>query len=260
MRVLSCNIRYSAAHDGNNAWPLRRALCARVIASREADIVCFQEMSREQYIYLREALPEFDAHGMVDRPDGQSPQNAIFWRRDRFALVSAGGYWLSETPHISGSKSWDSRNIRQAVWARLALRGSGLEVRVVGTHLDHIGQTAREGQARLINEDAAAYAEDYPQILCGDMNATVENPAIQSFLQAGWRDSYTVVHPDEDPGNTFHAFQGPAFAEPVGKIDWIFFRGRLAAVAAEVIRDCVEESGLYPSDHYFLGADILFSN
>ena len=140
MRVLCCNVRYSGAPDGMNAWPHRKALCAEVIRSRAPDIIGFQELSREQYLYLRDALPEHEAYGMVDRPEGQSPQNAIFWLRDRYTAVSLGGYWLSETPHISGSKSWDSNNIRQAVWARLAVNGSGIEFRVVGTHLDHRGQ------------------------------------------------------------------------------------------------------------------------
>lgn len=256
MRVLSCNVRYSGAPDGANAWPYRRALCADVIRSRAPDVICFQELSREQHEYLRDALPEYDAHAMVDRPDGQSPQNAVLWLRSRFAATSAGGYWLSETPHVSGSKSWDSNNIRQAVWVRLVLKGSGLEVRVVGTHLDHRGQLAREEQARLINEDAVAYPIDYRQVLCGDMNAVADNPAIRSFLNAGWRDTYEIVHGEANPGNTFHNFRGPQFQEPVGKIDWILVRGRLGAVAAEII--CDERDGRYPSDHYFVGADIEF--
>lgn len=257
MRVLCCNIRYSAAPDGPNAWAHRKAFCAQVILSREPDIVCFQEMSCEQYLYLREAMPEYDAYGVVDRPLGYSRQNTIFWLQRRFNLLSAGGYWLSATPHVPGSKSWDSQNIRQANWVMLGLVGSGACVRIVDTHLDHIGQTAREQQARLVNEDAAAYPEWHPQVLCGDMNADATNPAILSFFYAGWKDTYEIVHGERNPGPTYHGFLGQGFQGPMGKIDWIFSRGRLATTAAEIIRD--ERDGHYPSDHYFLSADLEFT-
>ncbi len=256
MRLMSCNIRYSAARDGGNAWPLRRQIAADVILSRSPDAICFQEVSREQYLFLRAALPGYDAYAMVDQPTGQSPQNAIFWLRERYALISAGGYWLSETPHVPGSKSWESSNVRLANWVRLAINGSAIEIRVVGTHLDHVSQTARENQARIINEDAAAFPDTYPQALLGDMNAPATNPAIQAFLQAGWHDTFTDVHPEEDPGESFHAFQGASFEAAVGKIDWVLVRGRLRVVGAEIVRDA--RDGRFPSDHYFVTADVEF--
>lgn len=256
MRLMSCNVRYSAAQDAENAWPHRREFAAEVILSRTPDVICFQEMSREQFLFFRSRLSEYASYAMVDVPTGQSPQNAIFWLRERFSLVSSGGYWLSETPHVPGTKSWDSSNIRLANWVRLAINGSGLEFRVVGTHLDHRGQTAREQQARLINEDAAAFPELYPQALLGDMNAPGTNPAIQSFLRAGWVDTYAEIHGPDDPGNTYHGFEGPALVRQEGKIDWIFCRGRLRIVGADIVRDA--RDGRYPSDHYFLTADVEF--
>jgi len=256
MRVLTCNIRYAAAPDGENAWPHRRDLCAEVIRAQDPDIICFQEMSQEQYVFLKARMLEYDAHLHVDTPLGQDPKNAIFWRRDRFVLLSAGGYWLSETPHVCGSKSWDSQNIRVAAWVRLVRRHSSAELRVIDTHLDHVGQCAREEQARIINEDASAYPAEYQQILCGDMNADANNPAIRSFLDAGWYDTYAAVHDTLDPGHTFHRFVGPQFRSETGKMDWIFARGKVYATAAEIVRD--SPHGRYPSDHYFVSADLFY--
>lgn len=255
MRVLTCNIRYAAAQDGDNAWPHRRETCVDVIRSREPDVICFQEVSREQFVYLCGRLPEYDAHMQTDTPLGQHPRNPVFWRRDALSLVSSGGYWLSETPHICGSKSWDSHNIRMAVWVKLVSRGSSAECRIIDTHLDHMSQRARVEQARLINEDVAAYPADYPQILCGDMNADGSNPAICSFLEAGWYDTYAAVHETLDPGHTFHQFLGSEFESAVGKMDWVFARGDISANAAEVIQDT--RDGRFPSDHYFVGADLF---
>lgn len=255
MRILSCNIRYSGAKtDGDNHWSFRKQICVDLIRAQDPAIVCCQEVQADQHAYLAAGLPEFDCYGITDRPQTLDPANTTFYRRDMFRLASAGGYWLSETPHVPGSKSWDSAVVRLCNWVRLVELASGKELRVVNTHLDHISQLARENQARLINEDAAAYDPSYPQVLTGDMNATFANAAIHSYLAAGWQDTYTAVHGDDSAPETFHAFMGPACNRPEGKIDWIFVRGSVRTLDAAVITTAV--NGRYPSDHYFLSSDI----
>jgi endonuclease/exonuclease/phosphatase family metal-dependent hydrolase len=254
MNILTCNIRYFGAKDGDNGWLFRKELCAEVIRSRQPDVIGFQEMWAEQFADLAAALPEFDTFAMADEPTGRRPMNAIFFRRDALRRISAGGYWLSETPHMPGSSSWASACVRLANWVRLEDRATGAEFRVVNTHLDHVSQLAREHQARLIVEDAAAYGDDYPQLLTGDMNCDLTNPAIAAFRAGGWTDTYAAIHGTEDPGHTFHAFQGPSFVSHVGKMDWIFCRGNVNVAAAEVIAD--SRDGRFPSDHYFVSATV----
>lgn len=261
LRVMSCNVRYSAADDGENNWAARRDLCAEVIRAHAPDVVCFQEMWGNQAEDLSFRLGEFEPFGTADQPVGRNPMNTIFYRREMFRRVSAGSYWLSETPHVPGSKSWDSMCPRLATWIRLEAVDAKKEFRVVNTHLDHIGQTARERQALLIDEDAGAYPPDYPQILTGDMNADISNRAVQNFLADGWVDTYTAVHKAAYPDFTFHKFAGPGYVPDaeymkgrIGKIDWIFVRGAVRPVRAGIVDDCV--NGRYPSDHYFLTAEL----
>jgi endonuclease/exonuclease/phosphatase family metal-dependent hydrolase len=257
MKIMTCNVRYGGADDGPNAWPHRQDFLADVIGVHDPDIIGFQEMWVIQFSYLKESLGVYDAYGMADEPLNHNPTNAIFYRRGRFAPVSAGGYWLSESPHVAGSKSWDNSTCcpRLANWLRLHDLESGEEFRFINTHLDHEGQKSRENQAHVINEDAAAYPADYAQILTGDMNADAANPAIQTFKAGGWQDSYESVHGPEDPGYTFHEFMGSAFGEHgIGKIDWVFVRGSVTVKAAAIVDDSRE--GCYPSDHYFVTAEI----
>jgi len=254
MKIMTCNIRLSAADDGENSWAHRKEFCGQVIKAQAPDIICFQEMWTDQSAHMSSVLAEHEAYGMADELQGHNPVNSVFLRTDRFALISASGYWLSETPHIAGSRSWDSSCIRLANWVRLEEKSTGREFRVINTHLDHISQPARENQARTINADASAYPEDYPQILTGDMNCDCTNPAIDVFKAGGWRDTYGEVHGTEDPGHTFHTFRGPDFAGECGKMDWIFTRGSFGAKDAEVIRDT--QDGRFPSDHYFVTAVI----
>jgi len=255
MKVLTCNIRNFGAADGQDGWIHRKGLCIEVIHSQAADIICFQEMWSQQFADLSAAFPEYSCYGMVDEPAGGHPQNCIFYRTADFTWISAGGYWLSESPHVAGSKSWDSECVRLANWVRLGDRAAGTEFRVVNTHLDHVSQTARENQARLIVEAASAYSETYPQILTGDMNCDFKNRAIGIFKTGNWMDTYGCVHGTEDPGYTFHGFLGPNFESTVGKMDWIFMRGRMKAAEAAVVTDSI--NGRFPSDHYFVSATII---
>ncbi len=264
LRVLCCNVRKNVADDANTGdnWEARRDLCAEVIVAQGADIICFQECFNEHFEDLRVRLPEFETFGLSSPGTEFDPTNAVFFARDRFELITAGGFWLSETPHIAGSKSWDSASVRLANWLQLKDRSSGRELRVTNTHLDHIGQTARENQARLVVESADVFDGGLPQLLTADFNADASNPAIHVIRMGGWLDTYTAVHGPADPGFTFHAFLGPKFPESrppekvKGKIDFIFCRGPVKPLAAGIIRD--SRNGRYPSDHYFIFADVEF--
>lgn len=253
MKILACNIRRFGAQDGDNSWPCRKDICAQLVAAQSPDIICFQEMWDKQFSDLSATFPEYLTYGIIaDQPDGRHPKNCIFYHPDTYIRISAGGYWLSERPHVAGTKSWDSAGVRLANWVRLEDRATGTEFRVVNTHLDHISQTARENQAKLIVEDSSAYPEDYPQILTGDMNCDSRNKAIDVFKAGSWIDTYGCVHGTEDPGYTFHKFLGPKYDSSIGKIDWIFMRGKVNVIDAEIITDSV--NGRFPSDHYFVSA------
>ena len=256
IRVMSCNIRTAAWDDSEEGWEPRKELCADVIISHCPDVIAFQEMEQPGFEYLRDRLSGYEYFGLLDRPDRRDPVNTIFFRSDVFECIGAGGYYLSETPHVPGSLSWDNgRDPRLANWVRLAETRSGREMRFVNTHLDCNGEEARWRQARMINEDAAAYDDDCPQILTGDMNSLGVDPAIRVFRESGWRSAYETVHGHVNPGATFHGFEGGAQDSVYGPIDWIFVRGRVQAVGAEVVHD--EANGRYPSDHYFVTADLV---
>ncbi|MDA1190400.1 MAG: endonuclease/exonuclease/phosphatase family protein [Candidatus Poribacteria bacterium] len=254
MNVLTCNIRTSLAKDGENDWVHRKSFCAEVIRSYDPHLIGFQEVSVQQHADLRAAFPEFDRHALIDHAQDGNPTNAIYWARDRFECVSAGGFWLSETPHVTGSWSWESRCVRLANWVRLVDKKSGIEFRFINTHLDHVSQEAREEQARVVNEDAAAFPAEYPQLLTGDMNAPPDNAAIKAFLDGGWTDTYVEKRGVINPCDTFHGFLGDAYEYRSGKIDWVFSRGAVKIESADVLID--ERDGRYPSDHHFVMATV----
>lgn len=272
--VLSCNIRVALPGDESkgNGWGDRKALCIQVIGDQKPDIICLQEVIRPQMADLVKSFPGFISFGfagpaMDAYQEGYHgiAKNPIMFAKERYEIISGGNYWLSETPLIAGSLSWGSGRPRHVNWVRLKDRSTEREFRVLNTHLDHVSQHARKQQARMIAEETEQYPSVFPQLLAGDFNEDATN-AVVDFIKeggwikdgGGWTDTYSAVHGPKDPGFTGHGFQGhkkKVNAGDKGKIDFIFFRGNVKAQQAEVIRN--NKDGYYPSDHYFVSAEVL---
>lgn len=263
-RIMTCNILLDLVeHRGTpNEWQAqRRALCEKVIKSRQPDILCLQEVGRGQNDDFIKAFPGFVAFGYPDPyvdanpPNFQACKNTILYSRDRYKQTSAGMYWLSATPQIAGSRLPGANLPRHVTWLRLKVRDNGREFRVLDTHWA-LQREIRLQQAKILNAEGTLYSADFPQLLCGDFNSDRSSPEHASLLEAGWKDTYETVHGSGEPGYTGHGFKGPNRdkAKKNGKIDFVFFRGNAQPLAAEIIRD--SEDGRYPSDHYFVSADV----
>jgi endonuclease/exonuclease/phosphatase family metal-dependent hydrolase len=265
-KVLSCNIRVALPEDyaKGNGWSTRRDLCIDVIRAQNPDIICLQEVLRVQNEDLERAFPNFGSFGfagpeMDARMEGYHgiAKNPILYSLDRYEFVSAGGFWLSETPHLPGSLSWDSARARHVNWLRLCDRASGRQFRVLNTHLDHVSQNAREEQIKMILAEAAIYAPEFPQIFAGDFNASARNVVIKLVLDAGWTNAHTAAPGPRDDGPTTHGFLGPKGNPNKPPIDFIMIRGPISALSWKTIRD--GRDGRYPSDHYFVSAQLAFT-
>jgi len=264
---VSANIRVPLRVDeaSGNGWAARRKACADVIRSRKPDVVCLQEALLgpvdELCADLGDEFREFGFHGPeMDARHGEYQliaKNPILYSTARYELVSAGGFWLSETPHLPATMSWGSARARQVNWVRLRDRTTRHEFRVLNTHLDHVSQGAREKQLALILEECALYAPTFPQIFAGDFNVDVRNPIFVTLAERGWSDTYAKLHGASGDGFTAHAFEGGARKTDTGRIDFILTRGALRTTDAEIIRD--RRDGRYPSDHYFVSARVTFA-
>jgi endonuclease/exonuclease/phosphatase family metal-dependent hydrolase len=270
--ILTCNIRVALPEDeaDGNGWKARRNLCLEVILAQKPDLICLQEVLREQMEDLERGFTGFAGFGFEGpEMDNKDPgyhgiaKNPIFYARVRYDLVSAGGFWLSETPHLPGSLSWGSARARHVNWVRLRDRVSGRQLRVLSTHLDHVAQRAREEQMKLILAEAAAYPLEFPQFLAGDFNSGIANPVLKLALDAGWTNTHTAAPGPRDDGNTTHGFLGPKYVAKTeagrkrGPIDFILTRGPIKTLEWKIIRD--SKDGRYPSDHYFVKAKVTLN-
>lgn len=255
MKVMSFNIRYGIADDGENRWEQRKALVIERIMDFEPDLIGMQECrDDEQAEYVRNRLGGWKFLGV---PRGGGDQTSlemapVLYRESSFNLIERGCFWLSETPQVAGSKSWASTFARTATWARLLHIPSSREMVFLNTHFDY-HPAAIDAAARLLKHWADKTLQEYPLIVTGDFNADKNSAAYACLTGDGrLRDIYRQVHPGGEGEATFHGFGQPG-AESA--IDWVLASEHFEVLSATI--DRCQPEGRYPSDHYPLKAELL---
>jgi endonuclease/exonuclease/phosphatase family metal-dependent hydrolase len=252
LRVLSFNVRYENSGDGLNAWTHRKETAAKLIA--EYDVAGLQEVKPGQRAWLRGALPDYELVGIGREKDDTDESASIAFRKDRLKLEKTGTFWLSETPEVVASKSWDSSLPRVCTWAVLRDIRDGARLAVFNVHLDHRGAEAREKGIALVLERMSAVGA--PVLLMGDFNCTETSAPIRNVR--AWQKPVLVRSTDAtgamDEG-TFHNFTGKAGG---AAIDFIFAeKGRVEIRKHAVLKTAYrgEDGSERPvSDHFPVAA------
>jgi endonuclease/exonuclease/phosphatase family metal-dependent hydrolase len=259
MTVMSFNIRFGTADDGENRWADRRVFLFDVLRAENADLVGLQEALASQVDEILGAVPGYAAVG-VGRDDGRrrGEHAAILFRASRFRVDRAGTFWFSDTPDAAASRSWGNAVTRICTWARL-IDADGRAFWLFNVHLDHESQPSRERSTALLAERIGArMPAGEPVIVTGDFNAGEDNPAVTA-LTAGpvdrpgrFVDAFRVLHPDASPVGTFTGF---VLDRTTGaKIDFVFVEPRTEVLSAAIVR--TSRDGRYPSDHFPVTARI----
>jgi len=239
LTVMSFNIRYGTAADGDHVWPARRDLVAERIASVAPDVLAIQEGLDFQLLELAEVLSGYTKLGQ-HRDGGTGGEfSGLYVRESTVELLAWGEMWLSPTPELVASRGWDAALPRMAVWADVQSRSGGRALRIYGTHYDHRGAEARLASSHLILSDAF---NQPAVVVTGDFNAMEGSAPMQVFFQRGWLSAVRELHP-EDTRGTFNGFRDPSGGR---RIDHLMYRG-VQAVSAQILGGRLGD--LFPSDH-----------
>ena len=247
LTVMTYNVRYGTAEDGPDAWDLRKHLLVQIIAKHDPDILSTQECLDFQANYLVEQLPNYAWIGLGREADGGGEMTAILYRKSLLLPVESGHFWLSETPDVPGSKSWDSSLPRIATWVKFFDRTSAQYFFYYNTHLDHLGEVARVESARLLLGRILNPAIKVPTILTGDFNAVGGSAEPWKVLtECGLTDLWDHAGEKRGVANTWNGFETPDPAQ-ARRIDWILATPGVGALLCEI--DAFQERGKFPSDH-----------
>lgn len=250
VRVVQFNLRSSGV--GKTSVAYRAPRLTAQLEEIGADSMGFQEASIDWMLYLSEHLEGYDFVG-VGRTNGKllGEFSPIFYKKDKYKVVDSGTFWLSKTPDKPGSKDWGSMNIRICTWALLENLETGARYAHLNTHLDHISDTARQNQMKLVMEKAEEFIGTYPVVLTGDMNDD-NSSAMYSYATGVMKDS-RLCAPVTDDKDTFHNYGSVTVK---GLIDYVFVSEDIEPEVYHVIDSKI--NGDYLSDHYGIYVDMKF--
>lgn len=249
MRAMTFNLRFDNEADGENAWVRRRELVARVICGYAPAIVGTQEGTVGQLDYLGGHLAGYRLFAPDRVWDDTCQYPTLFYREDIFLPVEGAEFWLSETPEVHRSKSWDSAFPRMISYGLFKDLRNGNRLWAAVTHLDNIGVDARIRQARVIDGWIERHSNGC--ILMGDFNDS-PGSAAHRLLTTRLRDSWQAMGRGEDENSmTYHMFSG---FPRVARMDWILVSHDFMVKEYRIVHD--HDGVRYPSDHFPCFADL----
>ncbi len=258
LRVFTFNIwTYGRADGGASSgqprcFAIRRELIKEAFPAYNADIVGFQETMPAQRQWLIDTFTDYQVCGIGRDADLQGESNVVMFKKDKFDLVNLDTFWLSDTPHIPGTRFATDQSACPRICTVVTLRRKedGMLFRHYNTHLDHVGPVAQaQGITMILNRMAADYQTwPMPVILTGDMNVEPDSlvyKSIVSFQGLG----AALADKTADIDFSFHHFE----PEKVHiKIDYVF--STLESTGSAIKVDDANGDGVTMSDHYPIGA------
>jgi endonuclease/exonuclease/phosphatase family metal-dependent hydrolase len=253
-RLMSFNIRYGTANDGDHRWPNRQPHVLSTIRDFAPHLLGLQEALRFQLDEIGRAFPHLREIG-VGRDDGvtRGEYSALLVDTARFSVAETGHFWYSDTPTVPGSRHWGNNVTRICTWARLVDRITGDSILAYNTHWDHESQPSRvKSAAMLLDHIATTQRARELVLLFADFNSGESNPAFQALISSDrvpLHDTFRAVHPTATVVGTFNSFRGDSTGE---KIDAI-----LASRSWEVRDAGIDRTRfgpLWASDHFAVTA------
>jgi endonuclease/exonuclease/phosphatase family metal-dependent hydrolase len=172
LKVMTLNVRQPGQDDGLNCWENRRNFLVETILSAAPDLIGTQELFTLQAEFILDTAPQYDWFGTGRFGDTRDKHVGIFYRPDSLKLMARGDFWLSETPEVAGSSSWDIIRPRQVTWGCFQPL-DGERFYHFNTHFPYrpVEQEARRRTAALL---LTKIGDVFPTILTGDFNSPAD--------------------------------------------------------------------------------------
>ena len=101
LRVMTFNVRYAGANDGEDRWELRRDLLVGAIREKDPDLIGTQELLNEQGQYIVEKAPGYVWFGISRRGNHEDEHMGVFYKKDKFQNLQGTPTGRSELPNGS---------------------------------------------------------------------------------------------------------------------------------------------------------------
>lgn len=245
--IISCNIRYDNPGDLKNSWKYRKNLLVKTLQNHQPDLIATQEGRFDQLYDFQKLLGDFEFADTHRSWIKQRMYPSFFFKKNKFELIKGQDLWLSNTPEIAGSISFNSAFPRLMTCMIVQIKESENKLLFVNTHLDHINQETRINQIQVLsNQLKNILTPETRLIIMGDFNDSPTGPVreilIRNFPQI--TDSWNLFNKIEE--SSHHAFNGED--QNGSRIDWILTDKSIQVI--NCFMDKSHESGKYPTDHF----------
>lgn len=245
--LITCNIRFDNPADGDNSWSHRRLFLSETLLKHFPDVIATQEGRFHQLKDLENLLEDYDLVDQHRSWIGERMYPTLFIKKNRFEFLQSGDIWLSETPEIAGSLSFESTFPRLMTWGKFQLKNSDKKIMVVNTHLDHIKKETRLCQIRVLaSEVKKNWMNDGQLFILGDFNDSPDSEVRQLLTQefTNLQDAWAIKNAKEETSH--HAFKGEM--QNGARIDWVMIDTKLKV--EECFLEKATKDNRYPTDHF----------
>lgn len=236
--------------DPANTWSNRKARIADMITTYKFDIFGTQEGKDNQITDLATLLPAYSHVGVGREANLTGEHVAIFYNKTKFSLLNSGNFWLSGTPDVPGSNTWNGDYKRICTWAKIQDNSSGTFFYYFNTHVDtkDLPCLAKPNSVRLILNKIDEIAGDSPVVLSGDFNFSQATAYYDTLQNSGrFKDAYRLnKYPYNPKGHTYNGYD--VNSTSTGRIDHIFVSADFQVDQYGILPDLY--NGKFPSDHY----------
>lgn len=245
--ILSFNIRVQTSDDkGSKNWSNRKNHVVNYLKESGADVICLQEVTKEQARDLTKGLEGAYTVVYYERENSSNPEGLAVCYDDGFELIEQIRFWLSETPDQL-SKGWGASYYRICVNLLLKDISNGVYLNVYDVHLDHQVEAARVNGLKLVVERAEA--SEYPAVIAGDFNS-VKDTEWYNELSKKMIDCQANAVTTTLEGVTYHNWGTPIESlKSKSAIDFCFVSRDVTPIIFEIKEDTVSKNAYY-SDHY----------
>lgn len=245
--LISCNIRFENPDDGPNSWPHRKGVLKSTLLSHLPDLIATQEGRFPQLKSFEKLL---SGYKLIDHHRSWIHERmypSFFLKENKFELLDSNDHWLSDTPDVPGSMSFNSLFPRLMTWIKIRPLNSSLNFLVINTHFDHLEEMTRIGQMNVfIQEIKKIWDQHSHMIIMGDFNdspiSEIRKRLLTSFSHI--IDPWSLFNQFEQTSH--HPFSGEF--QNGSRIDWILTDKNLTV--ENCFMDKSMTNGRYPSDHF----------
>lgn len=154
------------------------------VKKNNLDILGTQEGLFEMLSRLKDDLPDYEVVGKPrSEHKKEAEYSAIFINQKRYEILRSGDFWLSKTPDVPASRSWDSRYPRLCTWVELKDKTDNSRIFAFNAHYDHLGFYSRIQSTKIILDRVKEIAGKEKVILMGDFNTEVDSSALDLYSQ-----------------------------------------------------------------------------